>query len=76
MPAHGFQKSEKKYRIFLPVYILDHRQAKNGDGKKNMGVKKIGCKKSHRPPPVSNEDMSADHDYFYVRPNSLQDHVW
>ena len=33
--------------------------------KKKLGVKKV------IPPPVSNEDMSADHDYFYVRPNGV-----
>ena len=48
MPAHGFQKSEYIFftDFFLPVYIFGHRQAKNGDGKKNMGCKKkSGVKK-------------------------------
>ena len=48
MPAHGFQKSENLFftDFFLPVYIFGHRQAKNGDGKKNMGCKKnSGVKK-------------------------------
>mgnify|MGYP001065758267 CR=1 FL=1 len=48
MPAHGFQKSENLFftEFFLPVYIFGRRQAKNGDGKKNMGCKKnSGVKK-------------------------------
>ena len=36
--------------------------------KKIWGVKKIRGVKKVIPPPISNEDMSADHDYFYVRP--------
>ena len=45
---HGFQKSENLFftGFFLPVYIFSRRQAKNGDGKKNMGCKKnSGVKK-------------------------------
>ncbi len=69
----NFEKHPKK------IAISDFFFEKNPINENfQFGKKKSGCKKNSAvkkmsipPPTVAHGDMSADHDFFYVRPNQV-----